>query len=313
MRQLRRPTQSAGCIDDRADGDGWRLGIRRSSAARPKGRLSDFLRFSAPAGNRPATTDTVIDGVRAAILPNGRLVTPAGTEVNVQAPKPFGLALSPDGRTLATLNSGAGPFSLTLITRITQRRAAVKRIDLNASFMGVTFSPDSRRVYLSGGENGNIWIGDAAAGQIIGSVNLNGADAPARSAARRGGDAAAALQGRVPGQHGADQRRTLSLRRRPGQLPGSRDRRRQDQDRARRAGTHHGAGQLRRRHRSRQSRPLSVRHRAVAGRPHAAGHPRRRVPVHAPPAGEPDRQRQSSTTRSAIPARVIPTRRDTIA
>jgi DNA-binding beta-propeller fold protein YncE len=50
----------------------------------------------------------------------------------------------------------------------------VKRIDLNASFLGVTFSPDSRRVYLSGGENGNIWIGDAIAGRIIGSVNLNG-------------------------------------------------------------------------------------------------------------------------------------------
>ena len=62
------------------------------------GALSDFLRFSAPAGNRPATTNTVIDGVSAAVLPNGRLVTPAGTEVNVQAPKPFGLALSPDGR-----------------------------------------------------------------------------------------------------------------------------------------------------------------------------------------------------------------------
>ena len=139
-----------------------------------EGRFSDFLRFSAPAGDRPATTDTVVDGVRAAVLPNGRLVTPAGTEVNVQAPKPFGLALSPNGEILATLNSGAGPFSLTLITQIRSHTPVVKRIDLNASFLGVTFSPDSRRVYLSGGENGNIWIGDAIAGRIIGSVNLNG-------------------------------------------------------------------------------------------------------------------------------------------
>jgi hypothetical protein len=76
---------------------------------------SSFLRFSAPAGNRPATANTVIDGVRAAVLPNGRLVTPAGVEVNVQAPKPFGLALSPNGSMLATVNSGAAPFSLTLI------------------------------------------------------------------------------------------------------------------------------------------------------------------------------------------------------
>src|SRR5262245_4112984 len=144
----------------------------------PDGRSSDFLRFSAPAGNRPATTDTVIDGVRAAVLPNGRLVTPAGLEVNVQAPKPFGMALSPDGNMLATLNSGSGPFSLTLIKDINSGAPVVKRIDVNASFMGVTFSPDSRRVYLSGGENGNVWIADAVAGQIIGSVNLSGPTHP---------------------------------------------------------------------------------------------------------------------------------------
>ena len=56
-------------------------------------RGSDFVRFSAPAGDRPATANTVIDGMSAAVLPNGRLVTPAGTEVNVQAPKPVGLLL----------------------------------------------------------------------------------------------------------------------------------------------------------------------------------------------------------------------------
>ena len=142
------------------------------------GRGSQFLSFSAPAGNRPATTNTIINGVSAAILPNGRLVTPVGTEVNVQAPKPFGLALSPDGNMLATLNSGAAPFSLTLISNVHNPTPTVTRIDVNASFMGVTFSPDSRRVYLSGGENGNIWIGDAIAGSIIGSVNLNGASHP---------------------------------------------------------------------------------------------------------------------------------------
>ena len=153
----------------------WNAAAQRGGA---EGRSSKFLNFSAPAGNRPAATSTVIDGVRVAVLPNGRLVTPAGVEVNVQAPKPFGMALSPNGRTLATLNSGAGPFSLTLITQLTSPAPVVKRIDLNATFMGVTFSPDSRRVFLSGGENGNIWIADADAGTIIGSVNLNGAAHP---------------------------------------------------------------------------------------------------------------------------------------
>jgi DNA-binding beta-propeller fold protein YncE len=143
-----------------------------------EGGFSRFLRFAAPAGTRPATTNTVIDGVSAAVLPNGRLLTPAGVEVNVQAPKPFGLALSPDGETLATLNSGAAPFSVTLIGQIHGAAPNVRRIDLNASFMGVTFSPDSTRVYLSGGENGNVWIADTSAGRIVGSVNLNGAAHP---------------------------------------------------------------------------------------------------------------------------------------
>ena len=153
----------------------WAVNAERNSSLE---RDSDFLKFSAPAGNRPATAHTIIDGMNAAILPNGRLVTPAGTEVNVQAPKPFGLALSPDGTMLATLNSGAAPFSLTLISRLGSSTPSVKRIDVNASFMGVTFSADSQRVYLSGGENGNIWVGDTALGNIIGSVNLNGPTHP---------------------------------------------------------------------------------------------------------------------------------------
>jgi len=153
---------------------GWVASGRSSS----EGHASAFLSFAAPAGNRPATRNTLIDGVSAAILPNGRLVTPAGTEVNVQAPKPFGLALAPNGSMLATLNSGAAPFSLTLISQINTATPAVKRIDVNATFMGVTFSPDSQRIYLSGGENGNIWIGDTAAGRIVGSVNLNGGAHP---------------------------------------------------------------------------------------------------------------------------------------
>jgi DNA-binding beta-propeller fold protein YncE len=143
-----------------------------------EGRLSGFLNFSAPARNRPATTNTIIDGVKVAILPNGRLLTPAGVEVNVQAAKPFGMALSRNGQVLATLNSGAGPFSVTLISQLSSSTPVVKRINVSASFMGVSFSPDSKRVYLSGGENGNIWVGDVDAGAIIGSVNLNGPTHP---------------------------------------------------------------------------------------------------------------------------------------
>ena len=67
---------------------------------------------------------------------------------------------------------------MTLITQLNSPTPRAERVDVNASFMGATFSPDSQHVYLSGGENGNIWIAATATGHIIGSVNLNGPDHP---------------------------------------------------------------------------------------------------------------------------------------
>src|SRR6185436_5785943 len=102
-------------------------------------------------------------------------VTPLGTEVNVQAPKPFGLGLSPDGKTAATINSGASHFSVTLIRDLGSAAPVATRVALNATFMGVLFSRDGSRFYAAGGDNGNVWVGDVAAARIVGSVNLNGA------------------------------------------------------------------------------------------------------------------------------------------
>ncbi|HEX9295228.1 MAG TPA: hypothetical protein VF881_05320 [Polyangiaceae bacterium] len=45
--------------------------------------LAPFHR--APAGDRPTSRSVDIGGVNGAILPNGRLLTPAGVEVNVTA------------------------------------------------------------------------------------------------------------------------------------------------------------------------------------------------------------------------------------
>ncbi len=140
---------------------------------------AQFSEFQAPAGTLPTRRNYPINGLKGAILPNGRFITPLGTEANVDAPKPFGMVLSPDGDTLITTNSGSAPFSVTLIRGIkSTAQPVIKRIDLNATYLGVAFAPDGSRFYVSGGENGNIWVGDTALGQIIGSVNLNGAAQP---------------------------------------------------------------------------------------------------------------------------------------
>jgi len=152
------------------------FGCWAAACAQERGQVgpSGFLGFRAPAGDRPATLATLIDGRPTAILPNGRLLTPAGLEIDIGAPKPFGLALSSDERTLATINSGSSQFSVTLIRNPRAPRPDVVQVALGATFMGIAFSPDGGRFYASGGDNGNIWIGDVARGQVIGSVNLNG-------------------------------------------------------------------------------------------------------------------------------------------
>src|SRR5262249_9814131 len=88
------------------------------------------VRYAAPAGFLPASLDVPIEGFRGAILPNGRIVTPAGREVTVDAPKPYGLALSPDGQTLATINSGASRFSVTLVRGLADPTPQATRLDV---------------------------------------------------------------------------------------------------------------------------------------------------------------------------------------
>lgn len=132
--------------------------------------------YASPAGSQTTTTSTTINGLSAAILPTGRIVTPAGTEVAVGAPKPFELAVSPDGRYVATANSGTSSISVTLVGPLPATTA--KTLALDAVYLGIQFSPDSKRFYVSGGDDGVIWIGDTASQSIVGSVNLNGGDQP---------------------------------------------------------------------------------------------------------------------------------------
>jgi len=135
--------------------------------------------MSAPAGNRPAK----IDPAGETILPNGRLITPLGKQVKV-APHPYGLALSPDGKTLVTVNSGTKPFSISIITGLEDPQPQVVQIppgfdsagaDPESVFMGAAIAPDHRTLYVSEGNNGRIGIFDLVTHQRLGSFSLDGA------------------------------------------------------------------------------------------------------------------------------------------
>ena len=132
----------------------------------------------APAEERPVKID--LSGET--ILPNGRLITPLGSHVQV-APHPYGLAVSPDGKTLVTANSGTHPFSVSIITQLHSRKPQVAQIppgfkpadaDPDSVFLGVAVGPDNRTLYLSEGNNGRVGIFDLVTHQRLYSLSIDG-------------------------------------------------------------------------------------------------------------------------------------------
>lgn len=111
-----------------------------------------------------------------AVLPSGRKVTPAGQTIRITH-DPFGMSISPDGKKAVTLHNGV----FTIIDLDNLNNIRVPSYDgtiasplSNGSFLGVAFSPDSKWVYLSGGDNGAVIIYDIATWQRVDSISLNG-------------------------------------------------------------------------------------------------------------------------------------------
>jgi DNA-binding beta-propeller fold protein YncE len=89
------------------------------------------------------------------LLPNSRLLTPAGTQTEV-APYPFALALTPDGRRVVVACTGADDQSLHLLDAATGKVLAKEPV--KRSWLGLAISPDGRRVFLAGAGGGNVLV-----------------------------------------------------------------------------------------------------------------------------------------------------------
>jgi YVTN family beta-propeller protein len=133
--------------------------------------------ISAPAGDRP--TQIVRGGQT--VIPNGRIVTPRG-KIITTAPHPYGLVLSPDGTLAATANTGIRPFSVTLIRNPTGDNPGVLQIPdgvntdkgvLAAVYMGVAISPDNKKIYVAGGQEGKIYVFDPTTRAKLAEINCN--------------------------------------------------------------------------------------------------------------------------------------------
>ena len=119
--------------------------------------------YTAPAGTRPALRRPGA----ASILPGGRIIAPLGIQY-VTGPGPFGLAISPRGRTIVSANSGPERFSLTILDRVKGRRRVVRHLvapakkedpegsnDWRSVFMGLAFDGE-RVLYASEGNSGRV-------------------------------------------------------------------------------------------------------------------------------------------------------------
>ncbi len=115
-----------------------------------------------------------LDGV--SVLPSGRYATPVGDLLRITN-DPYGMAVSPDGKKAVTLHNGV----ITLVdlksldvVRVPSYDKEIKSPLPNGSFIGVAFSADSRKVYLSGGNNGEVIVYDVDKLIKLNSFTLNG-------------------------------------------------------------------------------------------------------------------------------------------
>lgn len=111
------------------------------------------------------------------ILPSGRYVKPAG-ELKLITRAPYGLTVSNDEKTAVILHNNAisvadltGP-SMSVI-RYPSYDGKNPNVIKGASFVGACFSSDNRRVFLSGGDKGKVWVFDVVDKVVVDSFDLN--------------------------------------------------------------------------------------------------------------------------------------------
>lgn len=136
--------------------------------------------YSAPAGTRPA----IHRPGAPSILPGGRIIAPLGRQY-LTGPGPFGLALSPDGKTLISVNSGPERFSVSVLEKDKNGSLATHHLvvaphqersedsgEWRSVFMGAAFA-GNRVAFISEGNSGRVRMIELATGSRHKLYDLN--------------------------------------------------------------------------------------------------------------------------------------------
>src|SRR5262249_48210257 len=107
------------------------------------------------------------------VTPQGRILTPAGTQVDL-GNRPFGIAISPDGNTILVSNDGSNNIeSLMVIDRASGNVVqTIQYTDNDALYVGVAFSPDGKHAYASAGGNNKIRVYDVNGQQLTEKTSI---------------------------------------------------------------------------------------------------------------------------------------------
>ena len=131
--------------------------------------------ISTPAGKRYTQTDQNGETV----IPNGRILTPAGKCFTV-APHPYGLAISHDGNIAITANSGVQPLAITILRNLNSGHPDIQQVPPGAKtdqgvlasvFMGLAISPDNKVVYVAAGQENKVYIFSVLNGEKLDSID----------------------------------------------------------------------------------------------------------------------------------------------
>jgi DNA-binding beta-propeller fold protein YncE len=113
--------------------------------------------------------DRVLPGLRkdgSVQLPNQWSLRPVGRQIEV-GDFPVNIALHPTGEYLAVLCAGFRDHEVVIVDLNPNRTRIVSRVPVEQAFYGLTFSPDGKQLYASGGEFERVEVLDFDRGYLV--------------------------------------------------------------------------------------------------------------------------------------------------